>query len=147
MGYLPYSIVDGGQQLRKDFAYWRADVVMAKAAAYPADRAWFEADRKLREMLILRDLGYWSHYVGDASQPLHVSIHYTGWGNYPNPEGYSTAASLHAHVEGEFVRRVIGSSDIAARMPPYRDCRCGIEARVAAYLRATQSTVVPLYAL
>jgi len=23
-GYLPYSIVDGFQQLRKDFAYWRA---------------------------------------------------------------------------------------------------------------------------
>ena len=22
-GYLPYSIVDGWQQIRKDFAYWR----------------------------------------------------------------------------------------------------------------------------
>jgi hypothetical protein len=25
-GYLPYSIVDGCQQIRKDFAYWRAAV-------------------------------------------------------------------------------------------------------------------------
>jgi hypothetical protein len=25
-GYLPYSIVDGWQQIRKDFAYWRAAV-------------------------------------------------------------------------------------------------------------------------
>jgi hypothetical protein len=28
-------------------------------------------------------LGIWSHYGGDASQPLHVSIHYNGWGDYP----------------------------------------------------------------
>src|SRR5262245_40312289 len=25
-GYLPYSIIDGWQQIRKDFAYWRAAV-------------------------------------------------------------------------------------------------------------------------
>jgi hypothetical protein len=26
-GYLPYSIVDGWEQLQKDFAYWRIDVL------------------------------------------------------------------------------------------------------------------------
>src|SRR5262249_54440898 len=26
-GYLPYSIVDGWEQLQKDFAYWRVDVL------------------------------------------------------------------------------------------------------------------------
>ena len=25
-GYVPYAIVVGWQQIRKDFAYWRADV-------------------------------------------------------------------------------------------------------------------------
>jgi hypothetical protein len=147
LGYLPYALADGWLQLKQDFAYWRADAAGEKLAATAADRAWFGRDRQLRELLILRDLGYWSHYVGDASQPLHVSIHYTGWGNYPNPEGYSTAASLHGYVEGEFVRRVITGADIGPRMPPYRDCRCTIERRIAAYLRATQATVVPLYAL
>ena len=44
-GYLPYAIVDGWQQLVKDFAYWRADQVGARTAKLtPADRAWFAAD-------------------------------------------------------------------------------------------------------
>ncbi len=84
-GYLPYSIVDGFQQLRKDFAYWRALTKAIETAQTPEERAWFEADRRLREKLTLRDLGVWSHYGGDASQPLHVSVHYNGWGNYPEP--------------------------------------------------------------
>jgi hypothetical protein len=147
VGYLPYSLADGWLQLKQDFAYWRADAAGEKLAATAADRAWFGRDRQLRELLILRDLGYWSHYVGDASQPLHVSVHYSGWGNFPNPEGFSNAPALHAYVEGEFVRRLITSADLVARLPPYRDCGCSIEARIAAYLRATQATVVPLYAL
>src|SRR5262245_28383441 len=47
-GYLPYSIVDGWLQLRKDFAYWRADVVGARTATDPAERAWFDLDRQRR---------------------------------------------------------------------------------------------------
>jgi len=81
-GYLPYSIVDGWQQIRKDFAYWRAVVKGAETAVPPEERAWFEADRRLREKLTLRDIGIWSHYVADASQPLHVSVHFNGWGKF-----------------------------------------------------------------
>ncbi len=55
-------------------------------------------------MVIIRDLGVWSHYIGDGSQPMHVSVHYNGWGNYPNPNGY-TMAKIHAYFEGEYVRR------------------------------------------
>jgi hypothetical protein len=77
-GYLPYSrysIVDGWQQIRKDFGYWRALTKAIETAATQEERAWFEADRRLREKLTIRDIGIWSHYVGDASQPLHVSVH------------------------------------------------------------------------
>ena len=52
-GYLPYSIVQGWQQVRKDFAYWRALTKGIETAAPPEERAWFEADRRLREMLTL----------------------------------------------------------------------------------------------
>jgi hypothetical protein len=45
-GYLPYSIIDGWQQIRKDFAYWRAAVKGAETASSPEERAWFEADRR-----------------------------------------------------------------------------------------------------
>jgi hypothetical protein len=89
-GYLPYSIVDGWQQVKKDFAYWRALTRAIETAATPLERAWFEADRRLREKLTIRDIGVWSHYVGDASQPLHVSVHYNGWGDFPNPDGFTT---------------------------------------------------------
>jgi hypothetical protein len=146
MGYLPYSIVDGWQQLRKDFGYWRTDVVGERAGASAEDRAWFARDRRLRELLIVRNLGYWSHFVGDASQPMHVSVHFNGWGDYANPHGY-TQAKLHAWFEGEFVRQHIRSEDILAKVAGYWDCGCPIERRTALYLAATLRTVEPFYAL
>src|SRR5438067_3445331 len=59
-GYLPYAIIDGWQQIRKDFAYWRAAVKGAETATTPEERAWFEADRRLREKVTPRDIGIWS---------------------------------------------------------------------------------------
>jgi hypothetical protein len=60
-GYLPYSIADGWQQIRKDFAYWRALTKGIETAATPEERAWFEADRHLREKLTIHGIGIWSH--------------------------------------------------------------------------------------
>jgi hypothetical protein len=145
-GYLPYSIVDGFQQLRKDFAYWRALTKAIETAQTPEERAWFEADRRLREKLTLRDLGIWSHYGGDASQPLHVSVHFNGWGKYPNPDGY-TEKKIHAYFEGEFVKRNLPRSAVAALVGPYQPCGCTIEERTKALLLASLAQVVPLYAL
>jgi hypothetical protein len=145
-GYLPYAIVDGWQQLRKDFAYWRAAKKGIETASSPEERAWFESDLRLREMLTLRDLGVWSHYVADASQPLHVSVHYEGWGNYPNPHGYTTK-DIDAYFEGEFVRDNLSRAAIAAMVRPYRSCDCSIEAQTKALLLATLAQVEPLYAL
>ena len=146
-GYLPYQIMDGWEQLVTDFAYWRADVAAAKYAKTPADRAWAARDRKLREMLTLRDLGTWSHYVGDASQPLHVTVHYNGWGDFPNPEGFTDAPGFHARFETAFVNAHIAERDIAARMRPYRPCGCDIREHTIAYLEATQRHVTEAYRL
>src|SRR5438045_9645246 len=70
-GYLPLAIVDGWQQLVKDFAYWRAASVGARTARDPADRAWFDLDRRRREQLVIRELGVWRQFVGAASKTLH----------------------------------------------------------------------------
>jgi hypothetical protein len=145
-GYLPYSIVDGWQQLAKDFAYWRADTAGARNVANPAHRAWLAADGVRREALILRDLGVLAHYVGDGSQPMHVSEHFNGWGPFPNPEGF-TQDHVHAFFEGEFVRNFVSPEAVRADMKPYRDCHCRIEQRTAAYLAATNAEVTPLYRL
>jgi hypothetical protein len=144
-GYLPYAIVDGWQQLRKDFAYWRA-AKGAETAQSAEERAWFEADRRLRERLTLRDIGVWSHYVGDASQPLHASVHYEGWGDYPNPNGYSMK-DFDAHFEGDFVRDSLTRSAVAAEIGRYRPCSCSIEERTKTLLLGSLAQVDPLYAL
>lgn len=145
-GYLPYAIVDGWLQLRKDFAYWRAAKKAVETAQSAEERAWFEADLRLREKLTLRDIGVWSHYVGDASQPLHVSVHYEGWGAYPNPNGY-TMKDFDSYYGGVFVRDNLTRSAVAAEVGPYRPCGCSIEDRTKALLLASLADVEPLYVL
>ena len=145
-GYLPYAIIDGWQQLAKDFAYWRVDTAAARNVADPAHRAWFAADVVRRRALILRDLGALAHYVGDGSQPMHVSMHFNGWGAGPNPDGF-TQDRIHAQFEGAFVRSNVTEASVGAAMAPYHDCQCPIEARTRDYLAATNRTVRPLYQL
>jgi hypothetical protein len=146
-GYLPYSLIDGWQQVAKDFAIWRIDDAGAARAPAASDRAWFAADRALRETLTVRDIGVWSHYVGDASQPLHVSIHFNGWGPYPNPKGYSTSHTIHADFEGAFVRAHATLDAVAAHMRPPATSAAPIAAQIGAYLASSAAQVAPLYEL
>jgi len=145
-GYLPYSIVESWQQLAKDFAYLRADEAGAARSTDPAHRAWLASDGERRRALILRDIGVFSHYVGDGSMPLHVSIHFNGWGQFPNPDGY-TQAHVHAPFEGAFVRSFVTPAAVAAAMPSPHDCHCAILRRTQDYLAATSATVTPFYRL
>ena len=145
-GFLPYSIVDGWQQLAKDFAYWRADVAAVRLEKDPAHKAWLERDRQRRESQTIQDLGVWAHYVGDASQPLHVTVHYNGWGPGPNPEGFTTQR-IHTPFEGPFVRNNLTPTLVRARMAPPQDCHCAIEQQTSDYLQHTASQVLALYRL
>ena len=142
-GYLPYAIIDGWQQLVTDLAYWRADIAGAKYANTPAERTWFLKDQYTREGLTIRDLGFLAHFAADGSQPLHVSVHRDGWGNFPNPQNF-TVRGLHAKFEGAFVRNTITPKDIEANLAPYRDCRCTIQQRVGDYLGTTQKEILTL---
>ena len=116
-----------------------------KSASKAEDRAWLMHDHSLRGVLILRDLGYWGHFVGDGSQPLHVSIHYNGWGDGPNPHGYTTD-KIHAPFEGAFVREHVTLATVRAAMKPYAPCG-PIAACTSRYLAATNAYVEPLYRL
>jgi len=147
MGFLPYSIIDGWQQVAKDFAIWRVDRVGEEKSADAADRAWFAGDRALRETLTLRDIGVWSHFVGDASQPLHVSVHFNGWGDFPNPNGFTTSTRTHADFEGAFVRAHATLAAVEAHMRAPATSSAPIADQVGAYLEAGAANVVPLYTL
>lgn len=144
-GYLPYAIIDGFQQLRKDFAMWRAFKVGMETARAKSDREYFEAHLALREKLIVRDIGYWSHFVADASQPMHVSVHFNGWGAFPNPNGFTTAP-VHALFEGSFVRNFVDFDAVRHQIRPYTDRGAAtIEQRVPLYLAETLAEVFPVY--
>lgn len=166
-GYLPFNMVDHWQQIRKDFAYVRAfSAASTNPNNTPADRAFFTAQLKYRQTITLRDIGYWAHFVGDASQPMHVSVHFNGWNggttyNFPNPLGYTTSG-IHAAFEGQFVKANIGFNDILSRVTTYNaatdacaaklagssNTNCaGIEARVKWYLAQTLLQVIPTYQL
>ena len=150
-GFLPYNIMDGWQQLVKDFALLRRDMAAQKFAQKfsltAVEKRSYARAQALRQMLALRDLGVWAHYVGDASQPMHASVHYNGWGDSPNPEVFVTGPGLHAKFETDFVNAHVGEQDVARALRPYRNCRCTIQEGTQAYLSATQALVVPLYRL
>jgi hypothetical protein len=145
-GYLPYAIVDGWQQLAKDFAYWRIETAALARDKDPAHKAWYAMDLKLREQLIVRDLGVWSHYVGDASMPMHVSVHYNGWGDYPNPRAF-TQEHIHSPFEGAYVKANISIGDVRARIAPYKACAGPITPCIDAYLHQTWTQLIPTYEL
>ncbi|MBU6297144.1 MAG: S1/P1 Nuclease [Alphaproteobacteria bacterium] len=145
-GYLPYSIVSGFQLLAKDLAYWRVDVAGEKLAKTKTERVWYAHDRAEREKIVLHDLGIWAHFVGDGSMPMHASVHYNGWGDFPNPEGF-TQEHVHVPFENQYVHDNVTEAEVATAMPSAHDCSEAIMACIEAYLAATQAEVVPFYKL
>lgn len=132
VGFLPYAILEGYEQVRTDFALWR----MAPASEKP-----------MRERLTIHDIGIFSHFVGDGSQPLHVSIHYNGWGSYPNPRGYTESKATHAEFEEDFVNKFVTAKDVSPFVQPAELLSAIPLKEIEQYLAATDSQVVPFYDL
>lgn len=145
-GYLQYSIIDMHQQLVKDFGYWRTIKAALPREKNKARRLWLQSDLTRREKQILVSIGHLSHFVGDGAQPLHASVHYNGWGDYPNPKGYTTA-KIHGPFESEFVFANVNPAMVRGGMAPLKDCNCPIEKRAPEYLLNTFKYVIPLYEL
>jgi hypothetical protein len=145
-GTLYYSMIDGWQRLAHDFALWRALKVGEKSGKTRRERAWFAADRRLREAIIIHDIGFWAHFVGDGSQPLHASSHYNGWGAYPNPKGF-TNEKIHFPFESQFAPDHSSVDSVRPLMPAPAACAPPIQACVVRYLTATQAQTEPLYTL
>ena len=150
-GFLPYNIMDGWEQLVHDFALLRAyRGALGHSGSFhlsAADRQAYATLASLRERIILRDLGIWAHFVEDASQPMHVSIHYNGWGNGPNPDGFVTGPGLHAKFESGFVNANVREADIEPLMEPFHHCDDTVLACTEHYLAATSRWTVKLYQL
>jgi TonB family protein len=102
-------------------------------------------DTKPVEDAILFYTGWLGHYVGDGSQPLHVTVNYDDWTG-PNPNGYTTEHGIHSRFESAFVSANIKPSDVQPLMTPLHPI--GDEwTDYMAYLRNTATYVEKLYQL
>ncbi len=152
MGYAPYSILEGWQQLRMQFAYWRVDHYESTHAKGSTRRATAASHARVDEQLILRDAGVWGHYVGDSAQPLHITVHFNGWGKYPNPNGFSNSQHLHDIFETDFVENAIRERGVALRLLPLSSPQGTTLANnqqtlreIERYLKGSNAKVVRLY--
>jgi hypothetical protein len=99
IGFQPWEVEEIWQRLKTDLREYRK-LVAAKLPTGPVEDA------------ILFDAGWMGHYVGDGSQPLHLTIQYNGW-NGPNPNGYTTDHKIHAQFESIYVTAHIKHDDVA----------------------------------
>jgi hypothetical protein len=132
VGFAPYAILEGYEQVRADFALWRLAPAGEKAE---------------RAKLTVHDIGMFAHFVGDGSQPLHMSVHFNGWGKYPNPAGYTTSRTFHADYEDVFVDAHLSAADVVPLVRPATTFTDVPLVEIGRYLSATSAQVVPLYEL
>jgi hypothetical protein len=113
VGTLPYRVAELYQNLALDFAIWRNE----GQELQPDDTR-----RKALEENVLMSAGLLGHYVGDAAQPLHASVHHDGWNSaaQPNPNGYRTQRGLHREFETAMLGKVADEAEIHERVSPAR---------------------------
>jgi hypothetical protein len=103
-------------------------------------------DTKGVEAAIIFYTGWLGHYVGDGSQPLHVTMQYNGWVG-PNPHGYTTDHQIHHQFEGPFVAANMHAPDVQAKMTAPAVIQGDMFDAYVAYLRHTATYVEQVYQL
>ncbi len=131
-GLLPFGILELSQRLREEFRLWRA-------ATDARTRGWIEARA-------INDAGILGHFVADASNPHHTTIHFDGWVG-DNPKGYTTAHGFHARFETIYVQTHFAPGDAALRIAEPARVFASLRPAILDYLRETHSHVTELYDL
>jgi hypothetical protein len=133
IGYVPYAIIENYEKLVNAFRLWRK-------AKTPQDR---ESARG-NAVYVAGILG---HYVGDGSQPLHMSIHYNGWvDGSPNPKNYTKERGLHSRYETAYVNSALEIASVRPKVqPPQR--LTNVWDSIKRYLAQTFADLQPMYEL
>jgi hypothetical protein len=132
-GMLPFRIVELFQTIRINFRLWRN-------APNPTTRGWIEAR-------IIDDAGVLGHYVGDASNPLHTTMHHNGWVGKKNPNKFTTDNTLHARFEGKFVEAQITVADVRPRVRAEARVIAQPRQEIVKFINESHAQVEPLYRL
>jgi S1/P1 Nuclease len=126
---------------------WETDEVWERLkAAMRQYRALSAAkqDTKPVEAAVLFYAGWLGHYVGDGSQPLHVTVQYNGWTG-PDPNGYTTAHQIHSLFESAFVGANMHAPEVQAKLTPAKTIDGDMFDAYVAYLRHTGLYIEKVY--
>ena len=96
---------------------WETDEVWERLKAAMRQYRFMKAagqDTRPVEAAIIFYAGWLGHYVGDGSQPLHVTVKYNGWVG-PNPNGYTTSIRFTTQFEGPFVAANMHAPEVQAK--------------------------------
>ena len=98
VGLLPWGVAESVGKLKSGFSYLRA----FEEAGTPEEIANAQAN-------IIYAMGVMGHLVGDASQPLHTTIHHHGWVG-DNPHNYTTSRGFHSWIDGGYFSKTGGAN-------------------------------------
>ena len=98
VGLLPWAITESCGKLKSCFSYLKA---FEEDGGTPEEIANAQQD-------IVYVMGVMGHYVGDASQPLHTTVHHHGWIG-DNPHQYTTKPTFHSWIDGGYFAKVGGA--------------------------------------
>jgi hypothetical protein len=136
----------GLQPWETDEVWERLKAAMRQYRTIQAAGLETDPDLKPVEAAIIFYAGWLGHYVGDGSQPLHVTVKYNGWVG-PNPHGYTTEHQIHWQFEGPFVAANIHAPEVQAKMTPAKLIQGDMFDAYVAYLRDTATYVEKVYQL
>ena len=142
-GFLPWAMAENYEKLQSGFATLAA---LEKFGGTPEEIANAKQD-------IVYVMGVMGHFVGDASQPLHTTMHHHGWIG-DNPNHYTTSFGFHAWIDGGFfnktggidVKKMAGKIHPAGKLPAADDPN-GIFHTSVNFVVAANQLVEPLYQL
>ena len=132
VGVLPYRAMELFQRMRVDFRQWRS-------APEKETKAFLEAR-------ILDDAGILGHYIADAAEPLHTSVHTTGWALAENPRNYTRDHTIHGRFEADFVKAHVRANEVAPLVRKPQPVNDGM-AFIYSAIRRSHDQVIPLYEL
>ena len=123
-GLQAYSVMEGYERMKAGMRLYRAvdnpqqsrgNLASTLAAISPL----FSDTAQVKRMLandIAFYMGWVGHYVADAAQPLHNSMHHDGWSG-ANPKGYTRDPEIHGRFESRYVDLIETTSpDVAKYM-------------------------------
>jgi hypothetical protein len=142
-GFLPWAITENYEKLQSDFSTLAA---LEKFGGTPT-----EIENAKQDVVYV--MGVMGHFVGDASQPLHTTMHHHGWIG-DNPNHYTTSFGFHAWIDGGFFRktggievnRLVAKIHPAEIIPAASDPN-GIFHASVTFIVAANRLVEPLYRL